>query len=90
MAHRFTRRDVVRFGAAAALAGPHFALATEKKSPKLRLAVKYGMVRPGPEATVLDKFELVKKIGFEGLEISAPGEVDTASFAQAVRALIGS
>jgi L-ribulose-5-phosphate 3-epimerase len=44
--------------------------------PKLRLAVKYSMIRPGPEATVREKFELVKKIGFAGLEIQAPGEVD--------------
>ncbi len=45
------------------------------KKPKLRLAVKYGMIKV-PGASVREKFELVKKIGFEGLEIQAPGEVD--------------
>ncbi len=46
-----------------------------RQAPKLRLAVKYSMVRV-PGASVQDKFELVKKIGFEGLEIQAPGELD--------------
>lgn len=73
---RFTRRDVIRLGTAALLAGPHFALAADaKQMPHLRLAVKYSMIRL-PDASPLEKLELVKKIGFEGVEISAPGEVD--------------
>ena len=61
--------------AAAALGMPSAAFAASGKSPKLRMAVKYSMVRL-PGASVREKFELVKKIGFEGLEIQAPGEVD--------------
>jgi hexulose-6-phosphate isomerase len=78
MPARFTRRDVVRLGAAAALAGPHFALAADAKQKKkldLRLAVKYGMIKV-PDASPQEKLELVKKIGFEGVEINAPGDLD--------------
>jgi len=75
MPRRFTRRDIVFAGTAAALAGPHFTFAASKKSPPLRLAVKYSMIRV-PDATVQEKLELVKRIGFEGVEIQAPGEVD--------------
>jgi L-ribulose-5-phosphate 3-epimerase len=60
--------------------------ASKPRAPKLRLAVKYSMIRPRPEATVLEKFELVKKIGFEGLEIQAPGEVDPAEALAASKA----
>lgn len=43
--------------------------------PKLRMAVKYSMIKL-PDATVEEKLTLVKRIGFEGVEIQAPGEVD--------------
>lgn len=46
-----------------------------KDRPQLRLAVKYSMIKL-PDATVEQKLALVKKIGFEGVEIKAPGEVD--------------
>lgn len=62
-------------GAAAWLGSNLFAAESTPKQPKLRMAVKYSMVKL-PGASVRDKFELVKKIGFEGLEIQAPGEVD--------------
>lgn len=73
-----TRRRFLESSAllgAAALASPHISSAADVKPAKLRLAVKYGMIRV-PDATIQQKFELVKKIGFEGLEIQAPGEVD--------------
>ena len=50
------------------LAGTAFA--DTAKKPKLRKAVKYGMIGEGK--TVQDKFELIKKIGFEGVEIDSP------------------
>ncbi|MFM1802778.1 MAG: hypothetical protein RJA81_2130 [Planctomycetota bacterium] len=49
----------------------------EKRRPKLRLAVKYGMIREG--ATPLEKLELVKSIGFEGVEIDSPSKIDLAA-----------
>jgi L-ribulose-5-phosphate 3-epimerase len=60
--------------------------ASKPRAPNLRLAVKYSMIRPGPQATVREKFELIKKIGFEGLEIQAPGEVDVAEAVAAANA----
>jgi hexulose-6-phosphate isomerase len=73
----FTRRRLLQTGIAAAALGPQLTFAADgkKKLPKLRPAVKYGMIRV-PGATVQEKLELVKKIGFQGVEISVPGEVD--------------
>jgi len=71
------RREFLAAGAiaAAALTGVS-TLAEECRSnapgrPLLKLAVKYGMIRPG--ATVLDKFELLKRLGYEGVELDSPG-----------------
>lgn len=62
------RRDFLAASSAALLAGS--ALADNPKKPKLRLAVKYGMIKG--KGTTLDKFELAKKVGFEGVEIDSP------------------
>ena len=91
---RIDRRRFLKSTAAVAAALPALgsyepALAEDRRAagtPKLRLAVKYSMIRPRPEATVLQRFELVKKIGFEGLEIQAPGEVDVAEAVAASKA----
>jgi len=40
------------------------------KKPKLRKAVKYGMIGAGK--TVKEKFELVKTLGFQGVEVDSP------------------
>ncbi len=37
----------------------------------LRKALKYGMIEPG--STVLEKFQIAKACGFEGIELDAPG-----------------
>jgi hexulose-6-phosphate isomerase len=44
--------------------------AAEVKKPKLKKAVKYAMIGEGK--TIKDKFELIKKLGFEGVEIDTP------------------
>jgi hexulose-6-phosphate isomerase len=49
-------------------------LADTAKKPKLRKAVKYSMIGQGK--TVQDKFELTKKIGFEGVEIDSPSKLN--------------
>lgn len=68
------RRDFVRAGAAltaAALSGgPGFARQTTK--PKLKKAVKYGMVQL-KGGSHLERLELAKKCGFLGVEIDSPG-----------------
>jgi hexulose-6-phosphate isomerase len=93
---RIDRRRFLKSTAAVAIASPTVGLyksllaedrsAATSAAPNLRLAVKYSMIRPRPDATVLEKFELVKKIGFEGLEIQAPGEVDPAEALAASKA----
>jgi hexulose-6-phosphate isomerase len=54
----------------AALLAAHLAPAAETKKPKLRKAVKYGMIATGK--TIKEKFELIKKLGFQGVEIDTP------------------
>ena len=74
--------------AAAALSSSSWlsaAVAAEAKMPKLRLAVKYGMIRV-PDATVEQKLALVKKIGFEGVEIQAPGDINLQELVAASQA----
>src|SRR5262245_52406563 len=64
----------------AALAGPAFAaggplLADEpKKGPKLKKAVKFGMIQI--KGTIQDKFELIKSLGFQGVEFDSPSNVN--------------
>ena len=73
-----TRRTFLRAAAAAsALARvPLRALGNENSTPKKRFrkAVKFGMIGQGK--TIKDKFELIKSLGFEGVEVDAPGGVD--------------
>jgi len=44
--------------------------AADAKKPKLRKAVKYAMIGTGK--TIKEKFELIKKLGFQGVEIDTP------------------
>jgi hexulose-6-phosphate isomerase len=64
------RRDFLKASLAAA-AATQVAWAEEKR---IRLAVKYGMVREG--ATVHEKFALVKGLGFDGIELDSPTQLD--------------
>ncbi len=76
------RRDFLRAAGGAGLAlaaGPGLAWAAEK--PKLRKAVKFGMI--GIDGSIEDKFNLIKSIGFEGVELDSPSDVDRQ---EAVRA----
>jgi L-ribulose-5-phosphate 3-epimerase len=65
------RRTFLSASAATILAGN--VLADADKKPKLKKAVKYGMIGDGK--TIQDKFELIKKIGFEGVEIDSPSNL---------------
>lgn len=66
------RRDfLLTTAAVTAAAVTGTALYADDKKPKLKKAVKYGMV--GIKGTHLDKLELVKKCGFLGVEIDSPG-----------------
>jgi len=66
------RRTFLSASAATILAGN--LLAETAKKSRLKKAVKYGMIGEGK--TVQDKFELIKKIGFEGVEIDRPSKLN--------------
>lgn len=73
------RRQFV--GALAGIAATGAALAAEGRKPKLKKAVKYAMIGEGK--TVEDKFHLVKRLGFQGVETDSPSALDKE---EAVRA----
>ncbi len=64
------RRDFLAAGAVALAAGPLLAADTPKP-PKLKKAVKYGMAG-GVKGTPTEKFAVLKKLGFLGVEIDSP------------------
>ncbi len=73
------RRDFLKstLAASAAAALPmQFALADEVKKPKLRIAVKYGMIKH--EGSIEDKFNLIKKLGLQGVEVDSPSGLNKA------------
>ncbi|TNV71586.1 hypothetical protein FGO68_gene15030 [Halteria grandinella] len=79
------RRNFVKTAAVAGIAATiPVAGAFEKKRPKLKLAVKYGMIGEG--ATPLEKLELVKSLGFEGVEIDSPSKIDLPALKKASEA----
>jgi L-ribulose-5-phosphate 3-epimerase len=72
MSTTIDRRDFVRAGltGAALLAATSHLPAAAARKPKLKKAVKYAMIGQGK--TIKEKFELIKKLGFEGVEIDTP------------------
>jgi hexulose-6-phosphate isomerase len=63
------------------LAGDMVPVALGKAAPKLKKAVKYGMIKIN--GSIQDKFELIKRLGFQGVEMDSPSKIDRA---EAVRA----
>jgi L-ribulose-5-phosphate 3-epimerase len=72
MSTEIDRRDFVRssLAGAAVLSATLRSRAEDTKKPKLKKAVKYGMIGTGK--TIKEKFELIKKLGFQGVEIDTP------------------
>ncbi len=84
----FDRRTFLRStGAALAAAGAMTAtvastLAADKpKAKKMKKAVKWGMIQH--DGTLLDKFKLLKELGFDGVELDAPSRLDKDEVLQA-------
>lgn len=78
MNHPLGRRDFLRFTAAvaaSAVTGGPYLVAADSKKPKLKKAVKYGMVQV-KGGDHLARLELAKKCGFLGVEIDSPGTGD--------------
>lgn len=61
------------FAASALLAGAELC-AADKKEPRLKKAVKFGMIRGN--APIEEKFTLIKSLGFQGVEIDSPSNVN--------------
>lgn len=73
MSASFPRREFLKstLAVSAAAALPlQLTLADEAKKPKLKIAVKYGMIRH--EGSIEDKFNLIKKLGLQGVEVDSP------------------
>ena len=75
----FPRRDFLKSTLAAsalAVLPMQLALADEAKKPKLRMAVKYGMIKH--DGSIEDKFNLIKKLGLAGVEVDSPSGLNKA------------
>lgn len=72
MTERLTRRTFLRSSAAGAMALGLSAPGPAR--PKIRKAVKFGMVQG--EGTIAGKFALLKELGFDGVELDAPSGLD--------------
>ena len=69
----FSRRDLLKSATAVSVASvltPFTTRADESKKPKLRIAVKFGMIKTS--GSIEEKLNLVKKLGFEGVEVDSP------------------
>lgn len=78
------RRDFLRTTAAvtaAAMTGPYL-FGAEPQKPKLKKAVKYGMVQL-KGGNHLARLELAKRCGFQGVEIDSPGTSDLDALVKA-------
>jgi hexulose-6-phosphate isomerase len=79
----FARRDFLQIALAAGAAGAIGpALFAAEKKHSLKKAVKFGMIKV-PEASIEDKFNLIKSLGFEGVELDSPGNIDRDEAARA-------
>jgi hexulose-6-phosphate isomerase len=71
--HPLCRREFLTAAGAALVASGAFA-ADKPKIPRLKKALKYAMVRV--KGTHKEKFALLKKLGFQGVEIDSPSGLD--------------
>ena len=71
-----SRRDLLKATLAASVLPALTAQADEAKKPRLRIAVKYGMIKV--DAPVEKKLNLIKRLGFEGVEVDSPSGLDKA------------
>jgi hexulose-6-phosphate isomerase len=86
-----TRRTFLRNTTAAATAATLFGtgivpavFAGPKPARKFRKAVKYGMIGEG--GSIKEKFQLLHSLGFEGVEVDAPGGIDKQEALEASKA----
>jgi L-ribulose-5-phosphate 3-epimerase len=75
-----SRRGFLAATGGVVLAGQAWSASTK---PKLKKAVKYGMIGEGK--TPKEKFELIKSIGFDGVEMDSPSDLKAADVAKAAK-----
>ncbi len=68
-------------GLGAAALGSQTAWA-EEPHKRIKKAVKYGMIKV-PDASIEDKFKLIKSLGFQGVEFDSPSDINRAEAAAA-------
>jgi L-ribulose-5-phosphate 3-epimerase len=68
-----TRRHFLATTASAAFAAGAFAQDAKKRS--LKKAVNLGMAGAPKDATILDRFKMIKEAGFEGVELNRPDAI---------------
>ena len=74
-----TRRDFLKSAAAGAVAlsaGASLAIQDSRPRHGFKKAVMYGMI--AGKLSILEKFQLLKKAGFDGVEMDSPSDLDLA------------
>lgn len=76
MLRPWDRRGFVQAGLAgvAGLCAGDRLTALEEKKPRLKKAVKFGMIRI--KGSIQDKFALIKSLGFQGVELDSPSNIN--------------
>jgi L-ribulose-5-phosphate 3-epimerase len=64
------------------MAGTARLVAAPAKRHSLKKAVKFGMIKV-PGASIEEKFELIKSLGFQGVEVNSPSNIDRDEAARA-------
>jgi len=68
------RRSFLKYSALAPLAfSLPFNLASETDQPLIKKSLKYGMIKE--DLSLLDKFKLIKDLGFDGVEMDSPNNL---------------
>jgi len=76
--NKYPRRTFLQYTGAAglsfALGTPLMGQAGPAKQPLHKKSLKYGMIEEGE--SVLEKFRLIKELGFDGVELDSPNDLD--------------
>lgn len=83
------RSDFLKYSAASLAAGAllpawlqaHPSPSSGAKPPLIKKSLKFGMIQE--KLSVLDKFKLLKDLGFDGVELDSPNELDNQELLQA-------
>ncbi|MGY8692830.1 MAG: sugar phosphate isomerase/epimerase family protein, partial [Verrucomicrobiia bacterium] len=84
---QFDRRQFLKSSAGLAALGsipfPHIAAKPGPLSGEIKIAVKYHMIAE-PDLSVVEKFRMLKEIGFDGVELKTDDPTDANEFVRAI------